>query len=140
LAQDAVAKVGTVLPGDLKSVLTDTALLVPPAWKVVADTVDVAALRRAIREQRKVAIRYRNEAGDESERVIWPIAITYFDAQRLIVAWCELRVAFRTFRTDRMVEATILPDKYRERRAVLLKRWAEEHEAEAVVPGTGDVI
>jgi predicted DNA-binding transcriptional regulator YafY len=137
-AQDAVAKVGTVLPADLRNVLSDTALLVPPSWKAVADTVDVAALRRAIREQRKVALRYRNEGGEGSERVIWPIAITYFDAQRLIVAWCELREAFRTFRTDRMVEANVLPEKYRERRAVLLKRWAEEQDAHAVVPGADE--
>ncbi|MBL8789111.1 MAG: YafY family transcriptional regulator [Rhizobiales bacterium] len=139
-AQDAVAKVGTVLPADLKGVMTDASLLVPPSWKVVADTVDVAALRRAIREQRKVAISYRNEGGQASERVIWPLAITYFDAQRLIVAWCELRGAFRTFRTDRMMEATVQPEKYRERRTVLLRRWAEEQDAEHVVRGSEDYL
>lgn len=126
-AQDAVAKVGTVLPVELRPVLFDTALLVPPSWRTFPDNVDVAALRRAIREQRKVKISYRNEEGAATERVIWPFAISYFDAQRLIVSWCELRQAFRTFRTDRMIHAEVLPDKYRERRAVLLKRWAEEH-------------
>lgn len=126
-AQDAVAKVGTVLPVELRPVLFDTALLVPPSWRTFPDNVDVAALRRAIREQRKVKISYRNEEGTATERVIWPFAISYFDAQRLIVSWCELRQAFRTFRTDRMIHAEVLPDKYRERRAVLLKRWAEEH-------------
>jgi predicted DNA-binding transcriptional regulator YafY len=127
-AQDAVAKVGTVLPVELRPVLFDTALLVPPSWRTFPDNVDVAALRRAIREQRKVKISYRNEEGTATERVIWPFAITYFDAQRLIVSWCELRQAFRTFRTDRMVEAEVLADKYRERRAVLLKRWIDQEQ------------
>ncbi len=126
-AQDAVAKVGTVLPGE-KRVLFDTALLVPPSWRTFPDIIDVAVLRRAIREQRKVRISYRNEEGAATERVIWPFAISYFDAQRLIVSWCELRQAFRTFRTDRMVEAEVLADKYRERRAVLLKRWIDQEQ------------
>ena len=125
-AQDAVAKVATVLPEELRPVFADASLLVPPSWRMIEDTVDVAPLRRAIREQRKVRIRYSNESGIASERVIWPFALSYFDAQRLIVSWCELRGAFRTFRTDRMVEAEVLADKYRERRAVLLKRWSEE--------------
>lgn len=125
-AQDAVAKVAAVLPVELRPVLSDTALLVPPSFRVFPDSVDVGALRRAIREQRKVRLRYRREDGNASDRVIWPFAISYFDAQRLIVSWCELRQGFRTFRTDRMVEAEVLPDRYKERRAVLLKRWAEE--------------
>ena len=125
-AQDAVAKVATVLPEELRPVFSDASLIVPPSWRMIEDTVDVAPLRRAIREQRKVRISYSNESGIASERVIWPFALSYFDAQRLIVSWCELRGAFRTFRTDRMVEAEVLADKYRERRAVLLKRWSEE--------------
>ncbi len=125
-AHDAVAKVGTVLPSELRPVLYDTGLIVPPSWRAVTDVVDVATLRGAIREQRKVRVSYRDEEGVASERTIWPFAISYFDAQRLIVSWCELRQGFRTFRTDRMVTADVLPEKYKERRAVLLKRWTEE--------------
>lgn len=134
-AVDAVAKVGTVLPAELKPVLFDTALIVPPAW-TFPDVVDVATLRRAIREQRKVLLNYRDEAGALTERVIWPIALSYFDAQRLIVGWCELRKDFRTFRTDRMAQAQVLTERYTERRKALLKRWMEqEHTAGRRVQG-----
>jgi predicted DNA-binding transcriptional regulator YafY len=127
-ALDAVAKVGTVLPGDLKTVLFDAALLVPPSWHAYPDAVDVATLRRAIREQRKVLLNYQDESRALTERVIWPIAISYFDAQRLIVGWCELRGDFRTFRTDRMARAEVLSDRYVERRKVLLKRWMDQEQ------------
>ena len=127
-ALDAVAKVGTVLPGDLKTVLFDTALIVPPAWRAYPDAVDVASLRRAIREQRKVLLNYQDEAGALTERVIWPIAISYFDAQRLIIGWCELRQDFRSFRTDRMAKADVQTEKYAERRKVLLRRWMEQEQ------------
>lgn len=69
-----------------------------------------------------------------NERVIWPIGIAYFDAQRLVIAWCELRQDFRSFRTDRMIKATVSNEKYQEKRKVLLKRWSENR-----APHGGDI-
>jgi predicted DNA-binding transcriptional regulator YafY len=125
-ARDAVAKIGTVLPDKLKPFLFDAALLVPPQFRLAEDRVDVARLRSAIREGRKVALTYRAEDGRETARLIWPIAVAYFDAQRLIIAWCELRQAFRTFRTDRMLNIAVQAEKYPGRRKALLKQWQEQ--------------
>ncbi|MCB1378361.1 MAG: YafY family transcriptional regulator [Alphaproteobacteria bacterium] len=133
-AQDTVAKIGTVLPERLKPFLFDAALLVPPHGRVVADQVDVSLLRSAIREGRKVGLAYRAEDGSETERVIWPIAVAYFDAQRLIIAWCELRQAFRSFRTDRMLAVAVSDEKYPARRKVLLKQWQDEIAAREGAP------
>jgi predicted DNA-binding transcriptional regulator YafY len=125
-AQDTVAKIGTVLPEKLKPFLFDAGLLVPSRYNHTPDRIDVAQFRAAIRDGRKVTITYRDEEGAETSRTIWPIAVSYFDAQRLIIGWCELRAGFRSFRTDRMLEMTVLKDKYPERRKVLLKRWQDE--------------
>jgi predicted DNA-binding transcriptional regulator YafY len=124
-AQDTSAKIGAVLPQALKPLLFDSGLLAPPVYTKLTDNVDVSSLRQAVREQRKVELVYRDETGKDSERVIWPIGIAYFDAQRLVIAWCELRQDFRSFRTDRMMKATVSHEKYQERRKVLLKRWSE---------------
>jgi predicted DNA-binding transcriptional regulator YafY len=124
-AQDTSAKIGAVLPPALKPLLFDSGLLAPPVYTKLTDNVDVSSLRQAVREQRKVELVYRDETGKDSERVIWPIGIAYFDAQRLVIAWCELRQDFRSFRTDRMMKATVSQEKYQERRKVLLKRWSE---------------
>jgi predicted DNA-binding transcriptional regulator YafY len=124
-ALDTSAKIGAVLPQQLKPLLFDSGLLAPPVYFKMVDSVDVSALRQAVREQRKVELVYRDENGKDSERVIWPIGIAYFDAQRLVIAWCELRKDFRSFRTDRMVKAAVSKDKYTERRKALLKRWSE---------------
>ena len=125
-AQDTVAKIGAVLPDRLRPFLYDAALLVPPHFRLAEDRVDVALLRAAIREGRKAEITYRSEDGRETVRVIWPIAVAYFDAQRLIVAWCELRQDFRTFRTDRMLSMLVREEKYPARRKALLKQWQDE--------------
>jgi predicted DNA-binding transcriptional regulator YafY len=131
-AQDTIAKIGAVLPQPLKPFLFDSGLLAPPVFFKTVDAVDVSALRQAVREQRKVAIVYRDEANKDSRRVIWPIGIAYFDAQRLVIGWCELRGDFRSFRTDRMLEAVVSKDKYVERRKVLLKRWQALRDAEGL--------
>ncbi len=124
-AKDTVAKIGTVLPENLKSFLYDSPLIAPPSYSITQDRIDMAAMRQAVREQRKVLIIYRAEEGTETTRTIWPIGISYFDAQRIVIAWCETRNDFRSFRTDRMLNAEMLNVKYAERRKVLLKRWTE---------------
>jgi predicted DNA-binding transcriptional regulator YafY len=42
---------------------------------------------------------------------------------RLLAAWCELRKDFRSFRTDRVVDAVYLDETYPERRATLRAKW-----------------
>ena len=130
-AEDVVSKVAAVLPTHLKPILLDGSLFAPVygADKPV-DQVDVAAVRAAIRQGRKLQVRYRDEAGRESERMIWPIGMTFYDRVRIVIAWCELRQAFRHFRTDRLTDLAVRDERYPARRADLFRRWQRE-EAEA---------
>src|SRR6478609_9277281 len=48
----------------------------------------------------------------ESLRIVWPFAIGYYETSRLIVAWCELRQDFRSFRTDRVSAAEFTDIRY----------------------------
>jgi predicted DNA-binding transcriptional regulator YafY len=61
-----------------------------------------------------------------TRRVIWPIAVSYWEAVRLIVAWCELRNGFRHFRTDRVVGSEFLEARYATPRAKLRAQWKKE--------------
>jgi predicted DNA-binding transcriptional regulator YafY len=133
-AMDTAAKIGTVLPANLKPFLYDSPLIASPNFKVIEDRIDVAALRRAIRDQFKLRISYSTEDGTKSDRIIWPIGISYYDAQRLVLAWCELRQDFRSFRTDRMITSEVLKEKYKERRKVLLSRYQDQVRKEAGQP------
>lgn len=124
-AHNALAKIAAVLPDDLRRGLDASPLLVGPGRPIVADVVDVAAIRRSIRSERKLVIRYQDGGGSTTERTIWPIALGFFDHVRALVAWCELRQGFRHFRTDRI--ASLSPDdiRYPRRRHDLLKDWRE---------------
>lgn len=102
------------------------ALLAAASLSRRADAEQVAVLRHAIRRQRKVAIAYRDAEGKPTERVIWPIAIVYFDEVRVLAAWCERRSAFRHFRVDRVEVRAVLEERYPGRRHALFTRWREQ--------------
>lgn len=129
-ARDSIAKIGTVLPQGLKPYLYDSSLIMPPGFSDVRPVVDEAELRGAIREERKINLRYVDLADTETRRTIWPIALAYYDRKRLLVGWCEMREAFRSFRTERIAEAYVLADRYPKRRKVLLTLWQHELEDE----------
>lgn len=125
-AEDVVAKIGAVLPEAMRPLLFDGALFAPgAAARIASDALDMAPLRAAIRNARKARIVYADEKGAVSERVIWPIGLAYFDAVRVAIAWCELRLDFRSFRTDRIAVMTI-GEKYPRRRAELLAEWKRD--------------
>ncbi len=100
-ARNALAKIAAVLPDDKRAEIDASGLLVGPG-DPGAVRVDLAAVRAAIRAERKLAIDYRDADGQASRRLIWPLAIGFFDKVQIIVAWCELRRDFRHFRTDRI--------------------------------------
>ncbi|WP_262271717.1 MULTISPECIES: helix-turn-helix transcriptional regulator [Microvirga] len=122
-AHNALAKIAAVLPDDLRRSLDAPPLLVGPGQPIAEDIVDVAAIRTSIRSERKLLIRYKDGAGNATERTIWPVALGYFDQVRAVVAWCELRQGFRHFRTDRIASLTPTQIRYPRRRHALLKDW-----------------
>jgi predicted DNA-binding transcriptional regulator YafY len=122
-AQDLIAKIADTVPERLRPFVLEPASRARPSWQREPDRIDMARTRAQIHEGKKIALRYRDEHGRDSERTIWPIAIGYHEAVRILAAWCELRKDFRSFRTDRVVGAVYLDDPYPERRAALRAKW-----------------
>ena len=92
-------------------------------WNVAPDGLDVAQLRAWIRMGRKLAIAYSDETDRATERTVWPLLIGYRDATRLLVAWCELRTDFRTFRLDRIKSAEFIDVPIPQRPALLRAQY-----------------
>jgi len=122
-ARSALARISAVLPARLRQNLEEAPLLIGPGKALQKQDELLVALRRAIRQQRKVRLRYHSKAGDASERVVWPFAVSFFDAARILIAWCELRQDYRAFRADLIADAKVLSDTYPRRRAELLQEW-----------------
>jgi predicted DNA-binding transcriptional regulator YafY len=122
-AMSALSKVSAVVPSDLKNQLESSSLLVGPGDVLDSEKVDLTLIRQTIRSQFKVHITYSDQKGAESDRIIWPFAIAFFENVRVVVAWCETRQAFRHFRYDRIKSFTPMNIRYPKSRQSLLKEW-----------------
>ena len=130
-ARDVVAKIAAVVPERLRPFVAEPSVGVKPTIAEPDENIDPACLRLAIREGRKLRLRYRSEAGEETERTVWPVILGYAETSRLLVAWCELRQGFRHFRTDRIIEASLLDETVGLRQGELRRRWQRWREANA---------
>lgn len=126
-AQNALAKIGGVLPVDMRQLLDDDALYIGRKREDTSGP-DLARVRQAMRAQRKMRIAYTDQAGAVSERTIWPIMLGFVESRRFIAGWCEMRGDFRLFRTDRIVKADFLVDQYSRNRRQLVKEWRAQED------------
>src|SRR6266478_5502848 len=102
-AESVLAKVTAVLPETVR--------------------VDLAEVRGAIHEARKMAIDYSDDKGRRTHRTIWPIAMAYYVDVSLIGAWCELRQDFRSFRVDRILGSRLLDEHFSPEHGRLAAAW-----------------
>jgi len=125
-AREALAKIAAVLPPAARETLRNPAALPGPgARSFPKDSVDLRFLRAAIKAQAKLDIAYEDAGGARTRRTIWPIAIGFANEARVLIAWCEMRQGYRTFRTDRVATA-VRRGRYPGRRASLLAAWRAE--------------
>ena len=111
-AESVLSKVTVVLPEALRAQLATAPIFVSTTGAPVPESIDLAAVRQAIREERKLHIIYADEKGARTQRTIWPIAVAYYVQATLIGAWCELRQDYRHFRADRISEMMVLDECY----------------------------
>jgi predicted DNA-binding transcriptional regulator YafY len=132
-AVDVAAKLRAVLPKDLQTLVSGTGLLAGPARGRPREAIDLGEVRRALRLERKARIEYTDLRGVASVRVIWPVALGFFERARVIVAWCETREDYRSFRADRVARWTTLAGGFPKSRAALLRAWRERERIPAPV-------
>jgi predicted DNA-binding transcriptional regulator YafY len=125
-AAGALAKLTAVLPADRAELVALPSSFVGPSARRDEGDADLTTIRAAIRAERKLAFGYVDAQGARTQRIVWPMAISYFDAALVLIAWCETRVAFRHFRIDRMAAIAAMPERYPRRRGALIAEWRVE--------------
>jgi predicted DNA-binding transcriptional regulator YafY len=122
-------KIAGAVPPPLRQTLSARAL---HAWGTTPrqpEGIDLATVRRAIRDEEKLLIDYRDEYGRATERTIRPIALIYYSETANIVGWCELRQAIRNFRADRVAACEMTAAHFRGEgdrlRQLWISGWAE---------------
>ncbi len=101
-ANQALQKIEHVIPEKLKPELNKENIIVPDFPMEGQAGEQLMIMRQAIKEHRKVHFAYTREDGKQSDRIVHPLGLFYWGKVWTLVAWCELRDAFRHFRLDRM--------------------------------------
>ena len=100
-ARRVVAKIADVLPELRADELDDGRFVVSGFGTPTVEHMGM--LRSAIRDNRRLALIYRDERGRLTERTCLPLAVIYYIEVTVLAAWCELRDDFRHFRADRII-------------------------------------
>jgi len=123
-AEAVLAKVSVVVPEQLKPHIADAHVYVSPGVAAEVQGADLAEIRAAIRDSRKLYIGYADAEGRRTNRVIWPIAMAYYVDATLVGAWCELRADYRNFRVERIQSSKVLRERFDQQGGKLFREWS----------------
>jgi predicted DNA-binding transcriptional regulator YafY len=122
-ARGALAKIAAVLPPDRAEALDWPTMLAGAGATGEREGASLPLIREALGAERKLRLDYVDKEGRSSMRVVWPVALGFFDHARMLAAWCETREDFRHFRLDRMAAVAVLDERPPKRRRALLIDW-----------------
>ena len=118
-------KIAAAVPPPLRQAFTANALHAWGASAPVPAGIELALVRRAIRDEEKLDIGYRDDQGRSSTRVVRPVALIYYSETANLVGLCELRADLRNFRTDRVTQCAATGRFFKGDGDGLRRRWVE---------------
>lgn len=129
-ADSALAKIIATLPDRVQAQALHTAHQVYRYERRAAAPAHLAVVREAIWEECGLHITYRDKAGAETSRRIWPLSVVFLDRSLLCLSYCHLRQDFRRFHLAEMTAVTRLPESFRPRRVPLLRQMLAQIRAQ----------
>lgn len=129
-AKDVMAKIAAAIPRDLLPFIAEPAVSLKPGVVIHSAIFDSRPARLAIREGRKMQLDYCAVNGEVTQRIVWPVILGYEDGRSLLIAWCELKQAFRHFRTERILNLEVLEVKIDVSKRKLRRQWLEWRDIE----------
>ncbi len=116
---NALVKIKSTFRGSMhiKSERLATNLFVLSTSKKRVENKSLSSLQMAMTNFLVVKIKYQKvNTGEISEREIEPVSIYSYDDIWIVIAWCQLRNDFRSFRLDKMLEHTVLSKQFEDRK------------------------
>ena len=114
-AEGALAKLERVMPESLRARVRSLqqtlslAVARPPASTSSEALLTLAA---AVGERRRVWMRYRSGSSGETEREFDPYGVIHREGYWYTAGYCHLRRGLRLFRVDRVLQATLLDERF----------------------------
>ena len=122
-ADTALGKIIATLPDRQQRQAQHAAVMVRRYERSTAAVADMSRVRHACWEEVALDMIYRDRAGAETKRRIWPLATVYLEQSVMLLAWCCLRHDYRMFKSDRIVDVIQTAESFRPRRAGMLRDY-----------------
>lgn len=102
-AQEALAKIESVLPEEMRKQASQVQIFAPnPHWFTDEERRVIDQVEAAMESRKMLLLHYEKEDGTKSERHVRPLGLWFWGKVWTLIAWCELRNEFRMFRLDRI--------------------------------------
>lgn len=113
-ATQALGKIEAVIPADLRRDMEGSRLFAPRFHTSgkTGDTIDL--VHAAMAAKTRLFFHYVREDATPSARTVQPLGLFFWGQVWTLVAWCDLRDDFRTFRLDRMDRIEITQEPFQE--------------------------
>ena len=115
-ANDALRKIEAVLTPAIRDHIDAVPIYAPASNLLYGSGVEtrrcLEAIRRAIESTSIVAVEYADASGAATQRRLRPVALHFWGQKWTVVAWCELREDFRSFRVDRFRGIEVLDEHF----------------------------
>ena len=125
-----MSKIALALPPERRESVENTRLFAPQFHVDPNTGVLLEIARQAIVQRRKLRLSYEKPGEESSVRVVHPLGIYFWGAKWTLVAWCELRADYRTFRLDRIRGAEMTEETFREEQGRSLDEFIARMRAE----------
>jgi len=129
-ANDALRKIEAVLTPAMRDRIDAVRLYAPafamrrPGDEAARDSLE--QLRGAVERVQVIQVAYCDEKGHETLRRLRPMALLFWGNVWTLVAWCELRHDFRSFRVDRFRSIRILEETFVQERGQRYEDFLEK--------------
>lgn len=135
-ADEALVKIGAVLPDSEKDRIARTEIHTP-MWVVSdADRAAIDLIERSIESRSVLKLDYKDEGGRGSMRDVRPLGLWFWGKVWTLVAWCEMRDDFRAFRIDRIATVLTAERKFKPEKGKLLADFYRTLERNGDLPGS----
>ncbi|PLW78729.1 helix-turn-helix transcriptional regulator [Cohaesibacter celericrescens] len=101
-AQEALIKIDAVIPEGMRSLIDDTQMFAMSFSGSSIERSSLDALRKACKERCFLDMTYVSLEGEGSTRRVRPLGLYFWGRVWTLLAWCEIRADFRSFRVDRI--------------------------------------
>ncbi|MFP2238373.1 helix-turn-helix transcriptional regulator [Pseudescherichia vulneris] len=113
--ESAQEKMLAILPAESRRRAEQSRVFAPDFGEQSFSKSRFDQIHQAISRQEVLALHYRDESGQLSWRDVQPLGLFFWGEHWLLVAWCERREDYRSFRLDRCLTVTLAGRRFSER-------------------------